>query len=286
VTVGEHALLAGVGAGGFGIARTRYTNTIFTDHHAHSYVVQTFADLGLLGLIVSCALLVAWGLAARRAVLGPDTAERTGLVTLLASTLIFGIGSAVDWTWFIPGVTVTALICAGWLAGRGPAARPIGTVRRRPITPGVGATITLIAAATVLVCWVMLQPLLSYDADQAALSAMPGHPAGALADARTASNRNPLSVQPKFDLAAIDQALGDQRAAHAELESAVRLQPDNPATWQQLGSFYLLADRPSAALIVLQKASTLYQGSADISSAIDCAHQEQHGATSCARGSP
>jgi cytochrome c-type biogenesis protein CcmH/NrfG len=92
-------------------------------------------------------------------------------------------------------------------------------------------------------------------------------------------------VQPKFDLAAIDQALGDQRAAHAELESAVRLQPDNPATWQQLGSYYLVVDRPRAALIVLQKASALYQGSPEITSSIDCAHQEQHGSTSCARGS-
>ena len=284
--VGEHAVLAGAGAGGFATARTRYTNTIFTDHHAHSYVIQTFADLGLLGVITSGALLIAWAMAARRAVRGDDTPERRGLLTLLAATLIFGIGSSVDWTWFIPGVTVPALICAGWLAGRGRPGSPIGTVRRRAITPGLGSTITLIAAATVLVCWLIYQPLSSYDADQAAISAMPGHPALALADARTAINRNPLAVQPKFDLAAIDQALGDEQAAKAELQSAVRVQPDNPDTWQRLGSFYLHANRPRAALIVLQRASVLYQGSPAISSAIDCARQELRGATNCATAAP
>ena len=36
--------------------------------HAHSYLVQTFADLGLLGLAISLALLIAWGVAAERTV--------------------------------------------------------------------------------------------------------------------------------------------------------------------------------------------------------------------------
>ena len=51
---------------------------------------------------------------------------------MLAVVVIFGVSSLIDWTWFIPGVTVPALVCAGWLAGRGPIAEPVG---RAPAAP-------------------------------------------------------------------------------------------------------------------------------------------------------
>jgi hypothetical protein len=127
--VGRHDLLKGSGALGFATARTRYSTDALVVQHAHSYVVETFADFGLLGIAVSLALLVAWGLAARRALRRADDptpaelAERAGLLTLLAIVVTFGAHSAIDWTWFVPGVTVPALVCAGWLAGRGAALR-------------------------------------------------------------------------------------------------------------------------------------------------------------------
>ncbi len=124
--VGEHALLAGAGAGGFDTARTRYTTNPLEVAHAHSYAIETFADFGLIGIAVSLALLVAWGAAVRRT-LSPvrsdepgHAAERTGLITMLAIVVTYGVSSLIDWTWFIPGVTVPVLVCAGWLAGRGP----------------------------------------------------------------------------------------------------------------------------------------------------------------------
>ena len=120
--VGEHALLAGAGAGGFDTARTRYTTNPLAVAHAHSYAIETFADFGLIGIAVSLALLIAWGAAVRRALTPtrPDAPEWIGMVTLLAVVVTYAVSSLIDWTWFIPGVTVPALVCAGWLAGRGP----------------------------------------------------------------------------------------------------------------------------------------------------------------------
>jgi O-Antigen ligase len=125
--VGEHSLLAGVGAGGFDTARTRYTTNTSQFAHAHSYLIETFADLGLIGIAVSLALLAAWVAACRRTLAGAPgsdrhSAERTGLLTLLAVVVTFGVSSLIDWTWFVPGVAVPALVAAGWLAGRGPLA--------------------------------------------------------------------------------------------------------------------------------------------------------------------
>src|ERR1019366_4572752 len=97
---------------------------------AHSYVFQTLADLGLLGLAVSLALVAAWCVAAVRATgpwraRGPDAAagERIGMLTMVAIVLVFAVHSTVDWTWFVPGDAIIALLCAGWVAGRGPLAQ-------------------------------------------------------------------------------------------------------------------------------------------------------------------
>ena len=146
IKVGEHALFKGVGALGFATARARYATHQDVAVHAHSYVVQTFADLGLLGLAVSLALLVSWAVTAARARFvafrtrwskfarrRAMTAEREGLIALaLVVVLTFGIHSTIDWTWFFPGVTIPALVCAGWLSGRGPLASPGCRGRRAP----------------------------------------------------------------------------------------------------------------------------------------------------------
>jgi hypothetical protein len=150
--VGEHALLKGAGGLGYGTASLRFSRGDATAAHAHSYLVETFADFGLIGLAVSVALLVAWCVAVRRTLglrrptlvwlrsrarsgagepLPERAAEQAGIVTLLAVVVTFGVHSAIDWTWFIPGVAVPALVCAGWLAGRGPLADPVGRARRR-----------------------------------------------------------------------------------------------------------------------------------------------------------
>ena len=91
--VGERHLLAGVGAAGFGVARTRYTKDPQIVAHAHSYPVETFADFGLIGLALNLALLVAWALAAWRTLRMPGIglstaagAERAGSLTLLGAS--------------------------------------------------------------------------------------------------------------------------------------------------------------------------------------------------------
>ncbi len=133
----DHPLL-GVGAEGYETARLRYRTAILNVGQAHGFIVQTLADLGLVGLLVVLALLGAWMCAAGRAthpfnrrwqrwrwlaLAGRErfySAERVGLLTLVCLVVTFGIHSFVDWTWYVPGVACAALLCAGWVAGRGP----------------------------------------------------------------------------------------------------------------------------------------------------------------------
>ena len=124
----------GTGANSFGVARLRFRepDDQSVSQHAHGYVHQTAADLGTAGLLTSLVLLLAWLVAAGRTVgllrrrrHGPLrwTPERVGLSALTLSAVVYGLHSAVDWIWFVPGPTVMALVGAGLVAGRGPAVR-------------------------------------------------------------------------------------------------------------------------------------------------------------------
>ena len=263
--VGEHALLHGVGALGYGTAVTQYTRDHRTVGHAHSYVIETFADFGLIGVALMVAMLSSWALATRRTLLpsdraDPHTAERTGLKTMLAVVVVFGLHSTIDWTWFIPGAAIPALLCAGWLAGRGPIGEPVGTRPRTRITasPGMAAVLLGFVTIALLCCWAVWQPLRSADADGAALDAITaGHTSAAIADAKRAAAYDPVSVDPLFDLAAFYTAAGDLPAARAQLVEAVRRQPDNPQTLIELGELDLNNHQPLRALDSLHRAAAL-----------------------------
>jgi len=247
--VGGHALLKGAGELGYGIARLRYAADPAKSDQAHSYMVQTFADLGLIGVAITLALLVAWAMAAVRplaprvnwpALSSEQASERQGLLVLAAITIAFGIQSALDWTWYFPGVTVPVLLGAGWLAGRGPLSAPVGR-RRGPVSlsrrPGAGALIVALAGAALIGAWAMWEPLHSADEYQAGTNAASN--AVAFADARAAVSSDPLSDQPLNLLATLYEGVGDYPAARAELVKATGLLPDAPEPWLGLGGFEL-----------------------------------------------
>jgi O-Antigen ligase len=304
--VGEHAPLAGVGAGGFDTARTRYTTNSTVFAHAHSYLIETFADLGLIGVAVSLALLFVWARACRRTLAvspGNDRSspERIGLLTLLSVVVIFGVSSLIDWTWFVPGVAVPALAAAGWLAGRGPlASRPTAADRRSPaardqtdharsrlaLTPGRVAGATGIGTALLVAAFFVWQPLHSADSFGSAISAMGrGDAAAALADARSAAGSDPVSVDPLWEQSAIYGALGNAKAARNALVQATSLQPENPETWVQLGAFDLQAHQARLAVNEFETAHRLDLASGPISQQLGQARTALVSATPAQTGS-
>ena len=266
LTVGEHALLAGTGAGGFLTARARYTSDTLVAGHAHSYVIETFADFGLIGVLLSLALFVAWIIATGRT-LGlrhprdpPDAGhlpERAGLLTMLAIVIAFGVHSAIDWTWFFPGVTIPALACAGWLAGRGPLGEPVGRGAPKQLTraPASAGIVVAIVAIAIAAAWVVWQPLRSSDADASAVNELlAGRTDAALADAQTAVSADPVSAAALWELSEIHVATGDLSAARSDLVRATDRQPSNSDTWQRLGEFDLRYHHPRLAMTELDKA--------------------------------
>ncbi len=287
----------GAGAEGYRTARLRYRTVPIEVRHAHGFVVQTLADLGLVGLALALALLVAWMAAAgrsthpfnrrwtrRRTPTGrrwgglagwrrwtisdrpaPYTPERIGMLSMLCVVVVFGIHSLVDWTWYVPGDACVALLCAGWLAGRGPL--DPATVGRGPLDPatvgghagdspggshrpslrGLSPMSAAVAGAAViaalLAAWTQWQPQHAEESSQEALSLLASNANGAGAAARAAVASDSLSVQALFSLSTVQQATGYPVRARATLQRAVRLQPSNPETWLRLGEYNLSSDR-------------------------------------------
>ncbi len=285
----------GAGAAGYETARLRYRTEPLDVRQAHGYVVQTLADLGLAGLVVTLALLIAWVASAGRATHpfnrrwraqrsppslawrhAPEayTPERIGMLTMLCVVVTFGVHSFADWTWYVPGDACVALLCAGWLAGRGPlgagnltalagspaAAVPTPDARetgedtgrwRRPSARELGPLRVGLAIAVVLgallASWTEWQPQRSVEATEEAEALLTHDPVGALSAAQAAVERDPLSAQALFTLAAVEHASGENALARATLQKAVKSQPSNPQTWRTLGEYDMTGNPHAAA---------------------------------------
>jgi len=298
----------GTGAGAYATSRTRFRTGTLIVRHAHGYVPQTLADLGWVGMGLSLLALGGWGWAAaqatglrRRDVGLPWDAERVGMAALVAVALVFGVSSAVDWTWFVPANAALGLLAAGWVAGRpplrtrvlsdrasgrtpppptlvtaggglwapamqsgrrydppaladvaGPGATPPAEAdrRRRSFPAGPVAAAVLVSALALAASWAAYQPVRSEQASDAAITRLE---AGSLDEAASlaevARERNPLSPDPLWQLAFIEERRGRLAAAELALQEAVQLQPSSAETWRRLGQFqFSVLHDPAAAL--------------------------------------
>ena len=274
--------LEGVGAGAFEKARLRHRTDASVTQHAHGWIPQTMADLGLVGLAVTTLLFLAWvmaalsatGLVPRRLLRGGSDAtppprrdwdaDRIALVTLALVPLVFGIQSLLDWTWFIQEPAVMALIPAGYLAGLGPLGeggdratpaadeRPInwrpdarGSSRRSPRW-----------SPRLLLAWAIWQPEASDRATNEALTLLDEKKFDqAIAKTVDAEDLNPLTPDPLLVRASIETAANREADAQQNLERAVLLFPGDPQTWYRLAAFQLgTLDAPEQALDTIRGA--------------------------------
>jgi cytochrome c-type biogenesis protein CcmH/NrfG len=279
--VHENSTLVGTGAGSYATTRTRYrTNGDLIVRHAHGYFVQTLSDLGWVGVGLTLLAGLVWVLTAARA-LGarvrdrglPFDAERVGLWTMAAGVVVFGVHSAIDWTWFVPGNVLPALLLAGWVAGRGPLRARLASPEETPtevapVEPGrprwrrfvpapVPGVLAALAVVTGLVAaWAAYQPVRAENlGDEALAQADRGAYEQAVETAQKAVDANPLSAEPLFELAAIQQGRGQTPEAKAALIRATEVQPGSAEVWRRLGQFRLDAlSEPRGALKDFQTA--------------------------------
>lgn len=274
----RQAPVEGVGAGAYVVARKRVRTADLEVLHAHGFVVQTGADLGLLGLAAITLLTLLWlrtadrvtgwgtrtaGLLRRRERASrPWTDERAGLAAMVTIVLVFGIHSFVDWTWYIPATAALGLLCAGWVAGRGPltapAADPALLARRlrhgarRPLRIAAAVIVAGVAALAGWSAWLPFKAGEDAARARSLASADATSYPRAIALAKDAVATDPLALEPRYTLAFAQLLSGDKAAAQSTLLAAVRTQPANPDPWLQLVDFTLNVENdPRLALALL-----------------------------------
>jgi hypothetical protein len=285
--------VTGTGAGTFGIARLHYRKDQLVAQHAHGFIAQTAADMGVVGLLVILAFAGAWFISAARTT-GLERhpgrregaprhwdADRVATTAIGLAALVYALQSAIDWTWFVPGPTIMAILLAGYVAGRGPAPQPAGMpsaivaagpsrnhvvalprlprfTLRVPPRPQTARLVPAVLVVAVGLCaaWAVYQPQRADHANDQALDLLAKKqlPA-ATKKADRAHAINPLSLTPLWTKAAIDVAAGNLKGAEVQFQTAVFDQPSNPEAWTRLAEFELYRNnQPAKALQIVEGA--------------------------------
>jgi hypothetical protein len=111
---GLHHPLAGVGASGFASQWLAHRSISEAAHDAHSLEIETFAELGLIGLALLGTMFAGIGLCGR-AVQRADPALAAGPGAALT---VWALHSAIDWDWEMPALTLIGVILAGLLVAQ------------------------------------------------------------------------------------------------------------------------------------------------------------------------
>ncbi len=224
----QHSPL-GAGAGTFEIARKRFRTDERSVLQPHNVPLQHLADGGIPGLLFFLALVGAAGWVCVCAVRRLEGGERAAAVALVAAPVAYLAHALVDYTWDFLAVTAPTMVALGVLAGAG---RPELPTRRR----------VLVAVAAVLVGLSVLasfaSPRLAERDVRSSTRALDARDYGTARDkALRARSFDPLSVEPIYALARIDERRRLLYAAQRHYIDAVELQPENPDTWYTLGLF-------------------------------------------------
>ncbi|HEU4943997.1 MAG TPA: O-antigen ligase family protein, partial [Solirubrobacterales bacterium] len=139
--------LTGTGSGTFELWWARNGTTDETVRDTHSLYLQTLGELGIVGLLLLAAFLVAVLGGGARQLLRTDASQRSQLAAALAGCVAFCLTAVVDWMWQLPVLSVAMLLLASALICAGPG----GGARRALSVPArVGFAVVAVAAVAAI----------------------------------------------------------------------------------------------------------------------------------------
>jgi hypothetical protein len=250
-------VLAGSGPGTFQLdwlPRAHVSNAYVVN--AHSLYFETYAELGLVGLVVLVAFLVALLVGAMRVVIRSAYEERTRAAAIVAALAAFMVGAAFDWLWQMPVLpaAILLLVAAALAPGTGPQAQRQTTYERRS-----GTRIQVLMVAAGLAGLVAIAYPLATNSDVAAsqAAATVGNTPLALSDARSAVRLEPGSGAAQLQLALVYESMRKYGQAVSVAERAVSDERDNWANWLVLSRLQAENRNARAALAAYLEAKSL-----------------------------
>jgi hypothetical protein len=212
----------GTGAGTYALEWAKHRPYIFTVINAHSLYVEVMGELGIVGLLVLIALMLAFLVGAARRLRGP---ERQVFAVFLAMAVVWMIHAGIDWDWQMPAITV-------WLFALGAIglSRPLPGRAERPAREINAARVPRLVAA-LCVGVLAVTPIL-VGVSQASLDrALSDFEANQCPSAIHSSleSLHTLGVRPEpYEIIGYcDARYGEDQLAEEAMKSAVSRDPEN-----------------------------------------------------------
>lgn len=249
VEAGKGAPAGGIGPGTYEFYWERNGALPGFIRNAHSLYVEMFAELGIVGLLLTAGLglFVLWSGA--RAALRATGVEAALLAAATAAAAAFVISAGVDWAWEMPVLPVSFLAIAAAILGRGGTRGP----SRLAIGFGVLATLALLAIAI---------PYLSNRAVEGSQRDFrTGELGRAYDEADRARRLQPFAAVPRLQLAYVLEAQGRVRPAIDAAREAVARERTNWTNELVLARLLLQAGEPREAHAAYRRARALNHSS-------------------------
>jgi O-Antigen ligase len=244
--------LTGTGAGTFELWWARHNTTGESVRDTHSLYLQTLGELGVVGLLVLVAFLLAVFGGGGSNALRADPADRSPLAAGLAGCAAFFLTAAVDWMWQIPVLPVAMLLLAAVLVMAGPSAAGDARGALRPplrVAFGVAAIAAIAAIAIPLAATGLVR---ASEADVRA-----GDLDAALSEARKAQSVEPDAAGPRLQQALVREAGGDLAGAALAARAAVERGSTDWRNWLVLSRIDAERGRAAASVRAYKRAKSL-----------------------------
>lgn len=244
--------LTGTGAGTFEFWWARDGDAPDIVRDAHSLYFQTLGELGIVGIVLLAAFLIAVIVGGGRAALLAPGRARPPLVAALAGCLAFCLTAAVDWMWQLPVLPAAMLLLAVPLV----AVEEVS--ERRPKAAFGGPLRVAFALTTLVAIAVIAIPLASTTLlRQSEADARAGDLSAALESARSAQNVQPGAATPRLQQALVLEAGDDFLRASEAARAATEREPTNWRTWLVLSRIEAERGEAAAAVRYYRRARSL-----------------------------
>jgi len=258
VDAGRSDPLVGIGPGAFEYwwARTAPIPGFVRD--AHSLYLETFGELGAIGLLILVAFLALAFFAIAARALRRGSLERNSLLAAAAASLAaFCLAAQFDWVWELTVIPVAVLLVAAAALG------PAGESRRRETSRfarsrfPLPVRVALAGGAAVLIVLIALPLGTNVYLRESQRAARAGELDDALASARSAVRLQPHAATPRLQEALVLELAGKPEGALEAARAATERESTNWRTWLVRSRLAAEADRPAEALEAFERAREL-----------------------------
>ena len=239
----------GTGAGTFDLThrKLRVDGTVATE--PHNLPLQFLSETGIFGFILFLGIALAGAGALVETLRRLEGEDRLAAAALTVGLFAYVVHGVVDFDWDFVAVTAPGVAVLGVLLAAGRPARVRVRAGRSVLAIAAGA----FAAAAL---YSLVSPWLAARRVDDAYSALGrDDAAAAVADARSAHDVNPLSVDALLAWGAAEVARGNTAAAGRLYTKAISIQPDNWRPWYYRARLLANVSGPKAALFDAQQAA-------------------------------